>query len=109
MSDMTTWTLPGLQLRDLTLSVPLDHADPAGAQIEVFARVIAEEGGEDRPYLVYLQGGPGSEAPRLRGGRRGAQPRTPSSPLGLAPVAGRGDGFAGRVRSAGVCRGPVAK
>ena len=64
MSDMTTWTLPGLQLRDLTLSVPLDHADPAGAQIEVFARVIAEEGGEDRPYLVYLQGGPGSEAPR---------------------------------------------
>src|SRR5690606_39706746 len=26
--------------------------------------VIAEPGGEDRPYLVYLQGGPGSEAPR---------------------------------------------
>lgn len=64
MSDMTTWTLPGLQLRDLTLTVPLDHADPTGAQIEVFARVVAEDGGEDRPYLVYLQGGPGSEAPR---------------------------------------------
>ena len=59
-----TWTLPGLQLRDVTLNVPLDHADPTGAQIEVFARVVAEDGGEDRPYLVYLQGGPGSEAPR---------------------------------------------
>ncbi|MGP9538017.1 alpha/beta fold hydrolase [Brachybacterium sp. AOP43-C2-M15] len=60
----TTWTLPGLQLRDITLPVPLDHADPAGAQIELFARVVTADGGEDRPYLVYLQGGPGSEAPR---------------------------------------------
>ncbi|WP_394216254.1 alpha/beta fold hydrolase [Brachybacterium vulturis] len=60
----TTWTLPGLRLRDLTLPVPLDHADPTGAQIEVFARVVTAAGGEDRPYLVFLQGGPGSEAPR---------------------------------------------
>ena len=61
---MTTWTLPGLQLRDITLPVPLDHADPTGARIEVFARVVTADGGEDRPYLVFLQGGPGSEAPR---------------------------------------------
>lgn len=60
----TTWTLPGLQLSDHTLPVPLDHANPAGPGIEVFARVIAAEGGEDRPFLVFLQGGPGSEAPR---------------------------------------------
>ncbi|WP_422116607.1 alpha/beta fold hydrolase [Brachybacterium sp. UNK5269] len=60
----TTWTLPGLQLSDLTLPVPLDHAEATGPQLELFARVIAEPGGEDRPYLVYLQGGPGSEAPR---------------------------------------------
>ncbi|MDN6304018.1 MAG: alpha/beta hydrolase [Brachybacterium sp.] len=58
------WTLPGLQLSDITLPVPLDHALPTGAQIELFARVITADGGEHRPYLVFLQGGPGSEAPR---------------------------------------------
>lgn len=61
---MRTSALPGLRLRDLTLPVPLDHADPARGSIEVFARVIAAEGGEDRPALLYLQGGPGFEAPR---------------------------------------------
>ncbi|MDN6400672.1 MAG: alpha/beta hydrolase, partial [Brachybacterium sp.] len=59
-----SWTLPGLQLSDITLPVPLDHALPTGAQIELFARVITADGGEHRPYLVFLQGGPGSEAPR---------------------------------------------
>ena len=59
-----TWTLPGLHLRDITLPVPLDHAERSGPQLELFARVITAPGGEDRPYLVYLQGGPGSEAPR---------------------------------------------
>ena len=60
----STWTLPGLQLSDHTLAVPLDHADPHGAQIDLFARVVTADGGEHRPYLVFLQGGPGSEAPR---------------------------------------------
>ncbi|QCR52199.1 aminopeptidase [Brachybacterium sp. SGAir0954] len=60
----TTWSLPGLHLTDLTLPVPLDHADPASPRIELFARIVTAPGGEDLPYLVYLQGGPGSEAPR---------------------------------------------
>ena len=60
----TDWTLPGLALADLTLPVPLDHADPAGPSIELFARLVTRPGGEDLPVLVYLQGGPGSEAPR---------------------------------------------
>lgn len=59
-----TWTLPGLHLSDLTLPVPLDPERPDGPQLEVFARVVAAEDGRDRPFLVYLQGGPGSEAPR---------------------------------------------
>lgn len=58
------WTLPGLRLTDLTLDVPLDRADPARGSIEVFARVVAAEGGQERPALLFLQGGPGSEAPR---------------------------------------------
>lgn len=60
----TVETLPGLTLTNLTLDAPLDHANPAAGTIEVFARVVAGEGGQDKPYLVFLQGGPGSEAPR---------------------------------------------
>lgn len=59
-----TWTLPGLTLRDITLDAPLDHTRTDGPSIEVFARIAAAHGGEDRPFLVFLQGGPGSEAPR---------------------------------------------
>jgi pimeloyl-ACP methyl ester carboxylesterase len=60
----TDWTLPGLTLTDLTLPVPLDHADPAAGEIELFARLVTRAGGEELPLLVFLQGGPGSEAPR---------------------------------------------
>src|SRR6476660_245631 len=51
-------------LIDHVLSVPLDHDHPGGEAIEVYAREIAAYDGRDRPYLVYLQGGPGHEAPR---------------------------------------------
>lgn len=60
----TISALPGLTLTDLTLEAPLDHADPGSPAIEVFARVVTGEGGADKPYLVFLQGGPGHEAPR---------------------------------------------
>ena len=61
----TVESLPGLTLTNLTLDAPLDHANPAAGTIEVFARVVTGEGGADKPYLVFLQGGPGSEAPRV--------------------------------------------
>jgi len=57
-------TIPGLVLTEHEFSVPLDHADPAGERITVFAREVAEPGAEERPFLVYFEGGPGSEAPR---------------------------------------------
>lgn len=60
----STFALPGLTLTDLTLEVPLDHANPAGPGLEVFARIVTGEGGSAKPYLVFLQGGPGHEAPR---------------------------------------------
>ena len=60
----TTDRLPGLTLTNITLDLPLDHADPAAGTIEVFARVVTGEGSEGKPHLVFLQGGPGSEAPR---------------------------------------------
>ena len=61
-----TIRIPGLALTDHSLQLPLDHADPHGATIEVFAReaVAVDKVGEDLPWLVYLQGGPGGESPR---------------------------------------------
>ncbi|BEL09658.1 alpha/beta fold hydrolase [Actinoplanes sichuanensis] len=56
----------GLVFVGHTLAVPLNHADPDGPRIEIFAREVREPGvtAEGRPFLVYLQGGPGSRAPR---------------------------------------------
>ncbi|GLW63783.1 alpha/beta hydrolase [Actinomadura rubrobrunea] len=48
------------------LEVPLDHADPAGPAIEVYAREVVAPGKEDSdlPWLLFLQGGPGHKAIR---------------------------------------------
>jgi pimeloyl-ACP methyl ester carboxylesterase len=56
-----------LVLTDHLLSLPLDHARPEGETIDVFAREVAAPDGRDRPFLVFLQGGPGQEAPRPSG------------------------------------------
>jgi pimeloyl-ACP methyl ester carboxylesterase len=55
---------PGVVLTEHELAVPLDHGRPDGEQIMVFAREVAALDGTDRPYLLYLQGGPGYESPR---------------------------------------------
>jgi pimeloyl-ACP methyl ester carboxylesterase len=62
----------GLVITEHELSVPLDHADPGGETITVFAREVADPDGLDRPFLLFLQGGPGYEAPRPT--------RTPTDP-----------------------------
>ncbi|MGW2650143.1 alpha/beta fold hydrolase [Streptomyces sp. NPDC001393] len=61
-----THRLPGLAVTDHTFTVPLDHADPAGGSIQVFAREVSDpaRAGERLPWLLYLQGGPGGKAPR---------------------------------------------
>src|SRR3954451_23901698 len=57
---------PGLRFTDHTVTVPLDHGRPDGPAIEVFARevVAPERAGEDLPFLLFLQGGPGGKSPR---------------------------------------------
>jgi pimeloyl-ACP methyl ester carboxylesterase len=60
----TEISLPGLDVIEHSFEIPLDHGDEAGARITVFARELADPCGRDRPFLVYLQGGPGFEAPR---------------------------------------------
>jgi pimeloyl-ACP methyl ester carboxylesterase len=65
---MVTYRQPGIVLTDRQFRVPLDHSEPGGQQIEVFAReVVAADGGADLPWLAFLQGGPGMFGPRPAG------------------------------------------
>ncbi|HEX9070159.1 MAG TPA: alpha/beta fold hydrolase, partial [Ktedonobacterales bacterium] len=66
---MTAHRIPGLTLVDHTFRVPLDHQRPDGEQISIFAREVTKPDGEsaDRPWLVFLQGGPGGKSPRPLG------------------------------------------
>jgi pimeloyl-ACP methyl ester carboxylesterase len=97
---------PGLVLTEHELRVPLDHDAPGGEELTLFAREVADPDGRDRPFLLYLEGGPGSEAPRPS-----RHPTSPgwldralqefrvvlldqrgtgrSSPIGAGPLAGR--------------------
>ncbi len=60
------YRIPGFHFEDHIFRLPLDHDAPAGGAIEVFGReVLAGDGAHrDRPWLVFLQGGPGFESPR---------------------------------------------
>lgn len=62
----TQHRIPGLALTNHTFRVPLDHGDASRGEITVFAREVVAidklDGG--LPRLVFLQGGPGYEAPR---------------------------------------------
>ncbi|MGW1002535.1 alpha/beta fold hydrolase [Streptomyces sp. NPDC002520] len=60
---------PGVVLTDRHFTVPLDHSEPGGETIELFAReaVASDKAGQDLPWLVYLQGGPGFGANRFSG------------------------------------------
>lgn len=66
---MNTYRQPGLVLTDHRFTVPLDHADPGGEQIEVFGREIvsASKAYQELPWLLYLEGGPGFGARRFSG------------------------------------------
>jgi pimeloyl-ACP methyl ester carboxylesterase len=63
---VATHRAPYLVFAEHEFEVPLDHAAPDGERLTVFAReVVAPKGEEDElPWLVFLQGGPGHEAPR---------------------------------------------
>ena len=62
-----TARIPGAILTEREHVVPLDHARPDGPTITVFTREVADPDGSDKPYLLFLQGGPGIEATRPTG------------------------------------------
>lgn len=60
-----TRRMQDLTLEEHTLTVPLVWDDASDTRtIDIFASVVTREGGENLPHLVFLQGGPGHEAPR---------------------------------------------
>jgi len=59
-----TYRVPGAILVEREHTVPLVHGAPDGRTLTVFTREIAAPDGADRPYLLFLQGGPGFEAAR---------------------------------------------
>jgi pimeloyl-ACP methyl ester carboxylesterase len=54
-------TVPGLVLIEHRFDAPLVHDQPGGEQIEVFVREVRSPRAADdeRPYLLFLNGGPG--------------------------------------------------
>ena len=61
--------LPGLVLTEHRFDVPLDHAQPNGETLSIYARevVSAKNRDKDLPWLLFLQGGPGFGSPRPMG------------------------------------------
>jgi len=56
----------GMELTDYEFTVPLDHDRPLGEALSIFARGVrnSERSADARPWLVFLQGGPGFPGPR---------------------------------------------
>jgi len=99
-----------LTVEEHTLTVPLVWSAPSDPRtIDVFARVVSREGGESLPHLVFLQGGPGHEAPRPF--------HSSTSPAWLDEALAhyrvvlldqRGTGLSSPVGDADLARGPAA-
>ena len=56
----------GMDLTDYEFTVPLDHDQPSGESLAIFARAVrnSEKSAAVRPWLLFLQGGPGFPGPR---------------------------------------------
>lgn len=67
MTSPTHLRIQDLVARDHWVDAPLNHADPSGPSIRVYARELVRRGAaqDDKlPWAVFFQGGPGFESPR---------------------------------------------
>ncbi len=67
LENKTIRRIPGLVLTEHAFLLPLDHTNPTGEKISIFAREVvspAKEHQPDLPWLIYFQGGPGFPAGR---------------------------------------------
>ena len=65
MNSSDPYRIPGLELIDHAFEAPLDYRDPRGRQIDLFVREVRDLDPKslEKPFLVFLQGGPGFRAP----------------------------------------------
>lgn len=63
---MSANEIPGMIVTNHYFSAPLDYANPEAASIRLFAREVIspQNRGKSLPWLIFMQGGPGFEAPR---------------------------------------------
>ncbi|MEK6275040.1 MAG: alpha/beta fold hydrolase [Actinomycetota bacterium] len=63
---VATHRAPHFVFGEHEFDVPLDHESPDSGQLTVFAREVVspDREGDELPWLVFFQGGPGSESPR---------------------------------------------
>ncbi|MHA7269131.1 alpha/beta fold hydrolase [Arthrobacter sp. HLT1-20] len=66
MTVSEPYVIRGVRLRDHWFTAPLDHANPAGPSIELFARELSDDrvDADELPWLLFLQGGPGGRGNR---------------------------------------------
>jgi pimeloyl-ACP methyl ester carboxylesterase len=64
------YRLDGMLAADHYIDVPLDHLDPGRGATTVYARELRDPAtaDQDKPYLIFLQGGPGGASPRTDAG-----------------------------------------
>lgn len=69
MSNAGPYLIRGVGMRDHWFQAPLDHANPAGPSITLYARELFDPrpGGQELPWLLFLQGGPGGRGNRPLG------------------------------------------
>ena len=65
MSCSESYRIPGLELIDHRFLAPLNYEDADGRQIDLFVREVRDldPKSAEKPFLVFLQGGPGFRAP----------------------------------------------
>ncbi|SEE48638.1 proline iminopeptidase [Arthrobacter alpinus] len=67
MTAPAPYVVRGLRVQDHWFSAPLDHANPAGPAIKLFAREFSDPAQDGLPWLLFLQGGPGGKGNRPTG------------------------------------------
>jgi pimeloyl-ACP methyl ester carboxylesterase len=103
-------TLAHLLTQTPTMQVPLDHTGVTPGRITVFAREVVAAGtagtpaAAELPYLVFLQGGPGFESPRV--GETGGWVKTACEKFRVLLLDQRGTGNSTRVSAAALARLP---
>jgi pimeloyl-ACP methyl ester carboxylesterase len=67
---MREYNIPGMWIREYSVSVPLDWSKTEGETIDIFAREVSDPMRRDEklPLLAFFQGGPGGKSPRPSNG-----------------------------------------